>query len=377
MIRALKAFSYFEKGLINLKKEKLKHIAKRITALAAAVAMAATFTFPAEVGDGILEGFGNAIVASAAEPTGDFTVTGGEYGTDYSYENNVLTILKSTTLTISGTTMTDRIEVESGVSANITLDGVNIDVSSLRDTAAFKIADNSTGNVTITLADDSVNTLSSGYKCAGLQKNGGGADIGKLTIQGGTNGTGELTSKGNDNFGAGIGGGDEGSTSNIKITGGTVTASGSYGGAGIGGGYGGSASDIEITGGKVFATGGSGGAGIGGGNYRGNGSKITISGGIVTANGDNGGAGIGGGNTYGNGTDITITGGVVTANGSRASDGENSKGIGAGGGITHGSTLNIIITGGSVYTSSIGVTPTLAAIQLTSAPHQAVLQLTE
>ena len=262
--------------------------------------------------------------------------------------------------TITGSTETNTITVKKDVSANITLSGVTIDVSKTSGACAFKIEDNSKGDVTITLADDSVNTLSSGDKCAGLQKNGYGADIGKLTIQGGTNGTGKLISKGNVNFGAGIGGGDEGSTSNIKITGGTVTASGSYGGAGIGGGNEGSASDIEITGGKVFATGGSGGAGIGGGNYRGNGSKITISGGIVTANGEYGGAGIGGGNIYGNGTDITITGGVVTANGSRSSDGGDSKGIGAGGGLyNYGSTSNIVITGGSVN-SSIRATPTLA-----------------
>lgn len=48
-----------------MKKEKAKRIAKRITALAAAVAMAATFTFPAEIGEGYFS-FGNAIVASAA-----------------------------------------------------------------------------------------------------------------------------------------------------------------------------------------------------------------------------------------------------------------------------------------------------------------------
>ncbi len=88
------------KGRINLKKEKLKRIARRITAFAAAVAMSATFTFPAEVGDGFFDGFGNAIVASAEESTGDFTVTGGTYGTDYSYESNVLTILTETPLYI-------------------------------------------------------------------------------------------------------------------------------------------------------------------------------------------------------------------------------------------------------------------------------------
>ncbi len=42
----------------------MKKQIKRITAFAAAVAMAAAFTFPAEIGDSFF-GFGNVIVASA------------------------------------------------------------------------------------------------------------------------------------------------------------------------------------------------------------------------------------------------------------------------------------------------------------------------
>ena len=76
------------KGRIILKKERLKRIARRITAFAAAAAMAATFTFPTEIGDGIFYGFGNAIVASA-ETVGGFTISatnGGALtaGDDYS-----------------------------------------------------------------------------------------------------------------------------------------------------------------------------------------------------------------------------------------------------------------------------------------------------
>ena len=92
----------------------------------------------------------------------------------------------------------DHIEVESGANANITLAGVNIDA----DYYAFKIADDSAGNVTITIADDTENTLDSG-EAAGLQKNGG---TGTLTINGGEKGTGNLTAKGGT-FCAGIGGG--------------------------------------------------------------------------------------------------------------------------------------------------------------------------
>ena len=54
-----------------MNKEKFKRQIRKITAFAAAVAMAATFTFPAELGDGFFDGFGNAIVASAETTTYD------------------------------------------------------------------------------------------------------------------------------------------------------------------------------------------------------------------------------------------------------------------------------------------------------------------
>ncbi|MGN1307909.1 MAG: hypothetical protein ACI4V3_09600, partial [Faecousia sp.] len=325
------------KGMINLKKEKLKHIAKRITALAAAAAMAATFTFPAEVGDGIFEGFGSAIVASAADPTGAFTVTGGEYGTDYSYGSNVLTIKTEVPVTISSTAATtDRIEVTEGVSANITLAGVNIDVSGTSGAAAFKIADDSTGSVTITLAEGTENTLKSGTNCAGLQKNG---SKGSLEIKG----TGTLTATGGEG-GAGIGCGYNWSAANITISGGTVYANGGTNGAGIGGGKFSSGSNITISGGTVTATGGESGAGIGGG-YWSSGSGITIGGGIVDATGGSKGAGIGGG-LNGKGSDINISGGTVTAKSS-----ENGSGIG-GGNCGEGSDINI--SGGTVTATGGG-----------------------
>ncbi|MGN0769784.1 MAG: hypothetical protein ACI4N0_03590, partial [Christensenellales bacterium] len=282
--------------------------------------------------------------AFTAKPLAIYATNGGTltYGTDYTYENNVLTIRTETAVTIANTdpniAATDRIEVAMNVSANITLAGVNIDVSSSEDTAAFKIADNSGGDVTITLADDSENTLKSGANCAGLQKNGAG---GTLTIQGGASGTGKLTATSGEitmnGYGAGIGGGRDGSGSNIEISGGTVTATG-LDGAGIGGGRGGSGQNIVISGGTVTATSGSHGAGIGGGRH-GSASNITISGGTVTATGLDG-AGIGGG-YMGSGSNITISGGTVTATGGDYS----SAGIGGG---FEGSGSNITITGGSV-----------------------------
>ena len=274
------------------------------------------------------------------------TATNGDtldYGTDYTYTGGVLTIKSAKAITIANadpnTPTTDTIVVEKNISAKITLDGVNIDASEKIEIAAFKIEDNSTGNVTITLADNSYNKLKGGKNCAGLQKNGSGNNIGTLTIQGDTNGTGSLEATSGLGVAAGIGGGKFGidkfgSGSNIKISGGIVKATG-YTGIGGGGGEGGEY--ITITGGTVIAT-GKGGAGIGGGS-EGTGSYITISGGTVTATGVDSGAGIGGG-IVGNGSYITISGGTVTATG-------GAGGAGIGGGEL-GSASDIKIIGGSV-----------------------------
>lgn len=178
---------------------------------------------------------------------GAFTVIGGVLDTDFSYSGGVLTVLTEVPLTISNTkttATTDTILVAKDISANITLNGVNIDVSSTNSACAFKIADDSIGNVNITL--EGSNVLKSGSWRAGLQKNG---TYGSLTI----GGTGLLTAIGGSD-GAGIGGGDCGDASNITITGGTVTATGGSDGAGIGGGYQGSVSDIIISGGSVKAS---------------------------------------------------------------------------------------------------------------------------
>ena len=290
------------------------------------------------------------------------------YGTDFTYpaSDGKLNILSDKAITIANvdrtTATSDCIEISNGVNANITLAGVNIDVSAITMTAAIKIADNSTGNVTITLADDTVNVLKSGYCRAGLQKNGDyiSEDKGKLIIQGETNGTGSLEAIGGE-YGAGILGNDIFKASNIEIRGGNIVAKGGYAAAGIGGGHSGGCSNITISGGNVIATGGDNGAGIGGGCYDGC-SNITISGGNVIATGGNNSAGIGGG-LRGGCSNITISGGTVTATGG---------GLGAGIGGCGSDCSNIIISGGSVKAESgvlcantIGnysgeVTPTLA-----------------
>ena len=66
------------------------------------------------------------------------TVTGGEEGTDYSYAENVYTVLTETALTFSGTTTTDRIVIEEGVTANVTINGLSIDISSIDYAAAIQ-----------------------------------------------------------------------------------------------------------------------------------------------------------------------------------------------------------------------------------------------
>ena len=284
--------------------------------------------------------------------------------------------------------------------ANVTLENVNIDVSSKSEAA---ITTQGQGDVTLNLSGN--NSVQSGEYHAGVHKGNagnltvttpeggtgslnatggkGGAGIGgdssggngnNITISGGT-----VVAKGGE-YSAGIGGGGNSShkdASKITISGGDVKATGAGSAAGIGGGNGGSGTDIEITGGKVTATGGEQGAGIGGGNG-GNGSRITVSGGEVNAAGkdnyDGGGAGIGGG-SGGNGSNITVSKGIVNATGGNYSagigGGKNGSGsniaieggkvkaiggsLGAGiGGGKDGSGSNIAIEGGKVEASSVG-----------------------
>ena len=220
-------------------------------------------------------------------------------------DDNPVIIGNSATNTVS-------IVAEKDQTANVTLSGANIDGSTKGNAAVSTTGE---GNVSIELDGDS--TLKSGFSHAGLEKNNGGS----LTITD-EDKNGKLTSEGGG-YGAGIGGGYNGTGSDITISGGEVNATGGYAGAGIGGGQGGSGNYITISGGKVNATGGYAGAGIGGGE-NGDGSDIIISGGEVKATGGSYGAGIGGG-CGDSGSDITISGGEVKATG-----GVNGAGIGGG-----------------------------------------------
>ena len=120
------------------------------------------------------------------------------------------------------TSNTITINASENATANVTISNVNIDTSSAA------IATSGKGNVNIEL--DGTNTLKSGREHAGLEKSGDG----KLTITD-ENENGKLIATGGD-YGAGIGGDDQGNGKNITITGGEVTAAGGGNGAGIGGG---------------------------------------------------------------------------------------------------------------------------------------------
>lgn len=254
-------------------------------------------------------------------------------GTDYTYEAKVLKILTSKPLTISNIDKArpsgDTIVIAGGVSANITLENVNIDVSDTgfvdpEDIESFEVGkapitiESGDGDVNITVPISTKSILKAGALCAALQKSyysfNSTGSTGTLTISGG----GVLDCTGGIG-GAGIGGEDNASTRNITVTGGRIYARGGESASGIGGGFFGDGRNISISGGVVVAIGGTGsgetitgGAGIGGG-ASGSGKTITVSGGTVSAYGGKSAYGIGGGSSTGQSSEISISSGTVTA----------------------------------------------------------------
>ena len=245
----------------------------------------------------------------------------------------------------------DGANISKQANINIYLDNVNINTSA---GPALQIQSNVQAQVYIYLQNENLLCSTRSYT-AGLQKN----NQANLTIDNAPDTTTGIL-KASASSGAGIGGDNGGSCSNITINGGSVDASSRYG-AGIGGGNLGSCSNIIINSGSVIARsvfgagigGGYGGYGINGGSC----DTITINGGSVTANSDYG-AGIGGGyagygSNGGSCDTITINGGSVTAN--------SDYGVGIGGGYggaygNDGSCDTIAINGGSV-TARIGCIP--------------------
>lgn len=277
---------------------------------------------------------------------GSITVTAKEDGQYVTQTNGVTnhkeeseTVITQSNSSETPTTNTVTITAEKGAAANVTLSGVNINVSETGDDehdVSGEAAVQITGEGDVTIELDRENTVQSGIYRAGVEKND--ADSSGSLIITDENGTdGSLKATGGFG-GSGIGGGKNGSGSNITITGSAeVTAQGGFEGAGIGGGSLGSGSDITIKGSaEVTANGGQGGAGIGGGGG-GSGSEITISGSAqVEATGGLLGSGIGGGYNYNGivtGSNITVSGDAqVKAQGGNSNYAETpnvSQGAGA------------------------------------------------
>ena len=286
-----------------------------------------------------------------------------------SISSNVLTfnntVDSTDTYILTGTTTTVRVVVDSGVTANITLDGVDI-----RITGGYPFRLLGTAIINLTL--NGTNTLAS-TTVAGIHVPPDAA----LTITGTMSDTLHATG---GTYGAGIGGAYINSVSAadngagiIIINGGTINATGGAYGAGIGGGgytnnTAGPGGNVTINGGIITAVGGACGAGIGGGGGNtlgGSGGTLTINAGTVTATGGTYGAGIGGGGsgtnsgggTGGIGARVTITGGTVHARGTYGA------GIGGGAGGTSnassgytqgGSGDYVMISDGAVTATSTG-----------------------
>lgn len=220
-----------------------------------------------------------------------FTVTGGEPGVDWVYEEetHTLRILTDQVTAVSGGPGTDanfepfsgRLVLADGIGKlELTLGGVVCRVS---EGGAFDLGREN--EVTLLLRSGAENRFESGPGRAGVSLGEGTSLLvdcpeardssrnpaGSLTASGGAGGAGI----GRDS-GAGRGG-------RVRIRGGVITAVGFGGGAGIGAGKRGAMGPVEILGGVIHATGESGGgAGIGGALGASVGG-ITIRGGSITA----------------------------------------------------------------------------------------------
>ena len=299
------------------------------------------------------------VTALAAEydlAEGSVTVIATESGQTVTHGSNAAVpddapvIIQSNSETPTANTVT--IKAEENATANVTLDGVNIDT---RGTHKAAVEIQGEGDVVIEL--DGSNTVQSDWNRAGVEKNtrdpwgtNPGSGNGNLTITDENETHGSLKATGGGT-GAGIGGGQDRSGSNITITGNAeVTAQGGHGAAGIGGSDDNDGRNITISGNaEVIAQGGDGGAGIGGGSACGDGSYITIEGNAkVTAKGGNNAAGIGGGEAC-DGSNITITGSAeVTATG-------GGMGAGIGGGAWCTGSENITVSGDAQVKAQGGV----------------------
>ena len=247
---------------------------------------------------------------------GDFTVTCADELTEnelyFAETDKLLCVNTDKAITVSNTGTTKHAICVGKTDADITLAGVNIDVSD-KSYGAFYTLSSDAISLKVTLAEGTTNTLKSGAKKAGL----GVGSSDSLIIEG----PGTLIATGGKG-GAGIGGNNAAGVSNITINGGKIHAIGGTGAAGIGAGQNGHSENIVINGGTITATGGACGAGIGSG-YKGNSSSIVINGGKIHAIGGSNAAGIGAGQN-GRGGNIVISGAAVQADAGEGS----AEGIG-------------------------------------------------
>lgn len=251
-----------------------------------------------------------------------FTVTGGEPGKDWVYEeeSQTLWILTDQVTAISGGQGTDaernpfsgRLALADGLGeSTLALDGVLCRVS---QGGAFWLG---RGNqVTLDLRSGSENCFESGGGCAGIALGEGTRVVIDCTDRAEMDGKqeaetppGSLTALGGQEGGAGIGRDGRGGRDRgcgVEIRGGIVTARGAGGGAGIGGGKHASLGPVTVLGGTVSASGSGGGAGIGGG-LGGPVGRILLQGGRITATATACAAAIGAG-VQGNCGELRITG---------------------------------------------------------------------
>jgi ubiquitin len=161
-------------------------------------------------------------------------------GWTYDSVTKVYTILDGADVTVTGTSGEQRrVEVASGATAAITLDGASIENPD--NNAAIKL--NGGASLTLTLAAGSVNTL------AGSGNNGSAGIFttnATLTIDG----TGTLNAQGAPSW-PGIGGCPSGT---VIINGGTINAVGGGNAAGIGGSWGFGGGIVTLSGGVVTTT---------------------------------------------------------------------------------------------------------------------------
>lgn len=279
-----------------------------------------------------------------------FTVSGGEAGKDWVYEEetHTLRILTNQVSAVSGGAGLDanqapfsgRLALADGIGpVELILDGVVCRVS---EGGAFTLGRDN--EVALLLRSGTSNLFESGAGWAGISLGEGTTlsvdcpdardsarnPAGTLTASGGAGGAG---------IGRDSGGGRE-QTGRVVIRGGSVTAVGRGGGAGIGAGKRSAMGSIDILGGTVSATGESGGgAGIGGA-LGGTVGGISIRGGSVTAQAAGHAAAIGAGVQGGCG-DILISG---AARIQKALGGDPGADIGA---CLFGGCGKVQITGGA------------------------------